>query len=152
MAWLVWILVFGISFAVLGTAAGPASERRPRFWVVLSLVPLIATCLVLLVLLVTPSGSRHGVMWALGLLALPVLMLGPPMLYRRPGPSPEPGEGEGGGGEGGGPDAPRSAPPAPRGGVPLPDAGPARVRLRDHDAARLVTRRPARRTVRRISG
>jgi hypothetical protein len=46
-------------------------------------------------------------------------------------------------GGGRGPDVPPTAPVAPSGGgLPLPDAVPARVRLRDHD--RLADRLPAR--------
>jgi hypothetical protein len=37
---------------------------------------------------------------------------------------------------------PRTPPESPRGGLPLPDASPARARLRDH--ARLAERRPLR--------
>ncbi|HET6864578.1 MAG TPA: hypothetical protein VFH80_01605, partial [Solirubrobacteraceae bacterium] len=124
---------------------GPAAERRAHFWVVLPLVSLIAGGLVVLVLAVTPPGSRQGAMEALGLVALPVLMLVPAALYRGPGPSSDSGED---GGEGRGPDAPLPPPPPPppRGDIPLPDAEPANLRLRDHDAARLVRRGSRRRS------
>ena len=138
---LVWLIVFGVSFAALGVAAGPSNQRRPHFWVRLLLAPLIAGCLVLLVMAVTPKDSRRGVLQALTLLALPALMLAPPLLYRRPGPSSDSGEDDGGGS---GPDTPPSPPPAPRGGIPLPDAEPASVRLRDHTAAGLSERRARR--------
>src|SRR5581483_7612708 len=90
---------------------------------------------------VTPAGSKRGVMAALGLLAVPTLMVAPVLLYRRPGPSSDSGEGDAGGG---GPDAPPPPPPVPRGGIPLPDAEPAGVRERDHDRPRLADRRPLR--------
>jgi hypothetical protein len=140
---LVWLLVFVVSFAALGVAAGPPSQRRPHFWVRVSVAPLIAGCLVLLVMAVTPRGSRPGAMQGLSLLALPALMLAPALLYRRPGPSSDSGEDDGGGR---GPDAPPSPPPGPRGGLPLPDAEPASVRRRDHTAARLTDPRPRRRS------
>jgi hypothetical protein len=137
----VWLLIFGVSFTALGVAAGPSTERRPHFWALLPLATLIAGCLVVLAVAVSPRGSMGAVMGFLGLLALPALMLAPAMLYRRPGPSSDSGE-DGGGGRG--PDAPPSPPPAPRGGIPLPDAEPASVRRRDHHAARLSDRRPRR--------
>jgi hypothetical protein len=148
MVWLAWLLVFSVGFTALGVVAGPARERRAHFWVVLPLVSVIAACLVVLVLAVTPPGSRQGVMEALGLVALHVLMLVPSLLYRGPGPSSDSGED---GGEGRGPEAPPPPPPAPRGGIPLPDADPANLRLRDHDAARLVRRR-SRRPIRAPAG
>jgi hypothetical protein len=149
MVWLAWLLVFSVSFTALGIAAGPSTERRPHFWVLLPLVSVVAGCLVSLVLALTPPGARRGVMEALGLVALPVLMLVPALLYRRSGPSSDSDED---GGEGQGPDAPSSPPLGPHGGIPLPDAEPANLRLRDHDAARLVRRRSERHPLRRISG
>lgn len=134
----VWLLVFGVSFTALAVAAGPSTERRPHFWALLALAPLIAGCLVVLAVAASPRGSTGAAMGVLGLLALPALMLAPAMLYRRPGPSSDSGE-DGGGGRG--PDAPPSPPPAPRGGIPLPDAKPASVRRRDHNAARISDRR-----------
>lgn len=62
-------------------------------------------------------------------------------------------DGEGEDGWGGGPKRPPSPPAPPRGGIPLPDAQPARVRLREHGrlGERLPTRerRPTREPVRR---
>ena len=85
-----------------------------------------------------------------------VIMLAPVLLPRSvlyPGATDSPPEGpddDGGGGRGGG-RGPKSDPPAPPeppgGGIPLPDAAPARVRIRDHDRPAL-TPRPARRTPR----
>jgi hypothetical protein len=78
-------------------------------------------------------------------LTLPGLMLVPALLYRRPGGSPDASDDEGGGGPGRGPDPP--PPTAPRGGVPLPDAEPARLRLREH-GRRALGVRPHRRAAR----
>ncbi len=61
-------------------------------------------------------------------------------------PAPGHGDGEDDGGGGGGPEAPRQPKP-PTGGLPLPDAEPARVRLRDQHRPPLTParqRRPAR--------
>lgn len=56
-------------------------------------------------------------------------------------------------GWGGGPSRPIEPPAPPRGGIPLPDAQPARVRLRDHrrlaDRLPRHDRRPAREPERR---
>jgi hypothetical protein len=58
-----------------------------------------------------------------------------------------PEEDEGGGG-GGNDRVPTSKPkPRPSGGVPLPDADPARARLRDHGKLRDAYPRPLRRTI-----
>jgi hypothetical protein len=51
-------------------------------------------------------------------------------------------------GWGRGPRKPPSRPKPPRGGLPLPDAEPARVRLRDHRRLGDVVSRPERRPVR----
>jgi hypothetical protein len=82
-------------------------------------------------------------------LVLLVIVLAPTLLPRSvlyPGETdspPDSSDEDGGGGRG-----PKTDPPvlpdAPRGGIPLPDADPARVRLRDHDRP-VLTPRPARR-------
>jgi hypothetical protein len=79
-------------------------------------------------------------------LLLPVL-LPRRILYPADGDSPADDSGDdGGGGRGPHPEPPKP-PDAPRGGLPLPDAQPARIRLRDH-GRRVLTphrqRRPAR--------
>ena len=72
------------------------------------------------------------------LLSIPALLLIPGLLFRGGGPPPD--GGDGGGGTG--PEPPSPPPPfRPRGGLPLPDAEPAKIRLRDH---RRPTWRPAR--------
>ena len=85
-------------------------------------------------------------------LALLAIMLAPVLLprtvlYPDAGePPPERPDGDDGGGPGPEPD-PVRPPDTPRGGIPLPDAEPARIRLRDHDRPPLVPprqRRPAR--------
>src|SRR5690348_8741169 len=80
----------------------------------------------------------------LGLGCVAVLII--PALRDPPGPSSsDPGSDEG---WGRGPKLPPKLPEPPRGGIPLPDAVPARVRLRDHrrlaDFRRKRDRRPAR--------
>ena len=79
------------------------------------------------------------VLWFVG---VPLVVAIPAFLWagrasRRPGPS-----GGSDDGWGNGPRGPDSAPDAPRGGIPLPDAKPARVRIRDH--RRLAEHVPAR--------
>jgi hypothetical protein len=87
----------------------------------------------------------------LGLACVAVLMI--PAL--RDGPLPPQGPSDSGSDEGWGrgPRKPPKEPDSPRGGIPLPDAVPARVRLRDHrKLAELLPRterRPAREPVRR---
>jgi hypothetical protein len=71
--------------------------------------------------------------------------LPPNVLYPPPAPpSSEDDDDDGGGGHG--PDVPPLTPAGPRGGLPLPDAEPARVRIRDHRRPALIpfrARRPA---------
>lgn len=76
----------------------------------------------------------------LGLGCVALLMI--PALRDGPGPSDRRSDGEGDDGWGRGPDRPPSRPEPPRGGLPLPDAVPARVRLREH--GRLTERLPPR--------
>lgn len=74
-----------------------------------------------------------------GLLCVAVLLI--PALRENPRPPrpSDPGTDDGWGND---PRRPPTAPKPPRGGIPLPDARPARVRLRDH--RRLADHRPAR--------
>lgn len=65
-----------------------------------------------------------------------------PALFTRSSSPPGPSDSESDDGWGKGPRRPPSPPEPPRGGIPLPDAEPARVRLRDH--RRLGDRLPAR--------
>jgi len=96
-----------------------------------------------------PRASQLGGFDLLGLVPLMCVLAAvflPLLLGRRSVPPPDPeggddGGGGGGGGGGSGPSRP-AAPRAPRGGLPLPDATPARVRLRGH--ARLAELLPAR--------
>jgi hypothetical protein len=86
----------------------------------------------------------------LGLGCVALLMF--PALKDNPmGPDRRPEDGEDGWGRG--PKPPPTPPAPPRGGIPLPDAVPARVRLREHGrlAERLPgrERRPAREPARR---
>lgn len=89
----------------------------------------------------------------IGLVCVAVLMF--PALKDNP-IGPDHPEGEGGDGWGRGPKTPPSKPKPPRGGIPLPDAVPARVRLREHGRLserlphreRRTTREPARRPAR----
>jgi hypothetical protein len=68
------------------------------------------------------------------LLMIPALREGPNFPPRPSDSGPDDG--------GGGPRRPPERPEPPRGGIPLPDATPARVRLRDH--GRLADRLPRR--------
>lgn len=83
-------------------------------------------------------------------LLMPVVMLLPGFICRGQGSAPgESDSDDESGGWGNGPREPQSSPDAPSGGLPLPDAEPARVRLRDHDSGRherilIRERRPAR--------
>jgi hypothetical protein len=85
-------------------------------------------------------------------LLLLTVLLAPAFLPRRflyptdGGPPADESDGDDGGGRGPHPEPPRP-PTAPRGGLPLPDARPARIRLRDHGRPVLTPRR-ARRAVR----
>jgi hypothetical protein len=81
-------------------------------------------------------------------LLLVAVMLAPALLPSKvlypPPPPPPSGTDDDDGGGGRGPRQPPKAPEGPRGGVPLPDAEPARVRIRDHGRPALVRSRPRR--------
>jgi hypothetical protein len=85
-----------------------------------------------------------GAIALLPLLLVPLLMLGPALLFRDEEPPPGPPGTDDGGGGGGSP-APDGGPLAPTGGVPLPDARQGGWRLRDHRRPRRGAheRRPA---------
>ncbi len=76
----------------------------------------------------------------LGLGCVAVLII--PALREPPGPSSSSSDSGSDEGWGRGPKLPPKLPEPPRGGIPLPDAIPARVRLRDH--RRLSDYRPKR--------
>jgi hypothetical protein len=82
----------------------------------------------------------------LGLACVAVLMI--PALRDGPGTPPWWSDSGSDEGWGRGPQSPPKPPEPPRGGIPLPDAVPARVRLRDHrrlaDLLPARERRPAR--------
>jgi hypothetical protein len=69
-------------------------------------------------------------MHLLGLVCAAVLIL--PALRESPDLPPPRSDGGSDDGWGRGPEGPPKAPTPPKGGIPLPDAVPARVRLRDH--------------------
>jgi hypothetical protein len=127
--------------------AGSPRDRKPHFWLRVAALPVLpsliaATLIVFRDLRLVPDGVAASMLLTLVFLTLPGLMLVPALLYRRPGSSPDASDDDGGGGPGRGPDPP--PPPAPRGGVPLPDAEPARLRLREHGRRALGVRAPRR--------
>jgi len=87
-------------------------------------------------------GALHVIALALGVVLFMMFLRSDATSSWKP-----PEEDEGGGG-GGNDRLPTSKPkPRPSGGVPLPDADPARTRLRDHAKLRDAHPRPMRRTV-----
>lgn len=151
MGLLIWSVAFLLCFAGIGLAAGgPSAQRRSYFWLRLVLFPAMPAGLVLILGALLPVENVHALSAALVLLAIPTLMFVPALLYRNSGYPPSSGEDDGGGGPG--PDPPPSRPTPPRGGIPLPDARPARARIRDHNRPKLTDRRlrrPAREPGRR---
>jgi hypothetical protein len=75
-------------------------------------------------------------------LVIVLLLVFLPVLLGRGSSPPEGPDSDSDDGWGKGPGQPRIPPNAPRGGMPLPDADPARMRLRNHD--RLTDHTPAR--------
>jgi hypothetical protein len=127
--------------------AGSPRDRKPHFWLRVAALPVLpsliaATLIVFRDLRLVPDGVAASMLLTLVFLTLPGLMLVPALLYRRPGGSPDASDDDGGGGPGRGPDPPPA--PPPRGGVPLPDAAPARLRLREHGRRVLGVRAPRR--------
>jgi hypothetical protein len=82
----------------------------------------------------------------LGLVCVVLLMY--PALKENPAGPDFPNHGEGDDGWGRGTDEPPLKPTPPRGGIPLPDALPARVRLREHGRLGERLQRPSRRPAR----
>ncbi len=82
----------------------------------------------------------------LGLACVAILMI--PALRDNPLPPPESGESGSDEGWGKGRKTPPKRPEPPSGGLPLPDAVPARVRLRDHRRLADLLPKPARRPAR----
>lgn len=131
------VLLFAVevSFVTVCVVAGFSTGQRARTSRMFARC-LSVPALVLLVVLVAPAQVAVLLAWVTLIMAMLVvsalscLRLGPSQ-----GPSDE--DGGGGGGGGSGPDRP-SGPPEPSGGdFPLPDAGPSRVRVRDHSSPRL---------------
>lgn len=142
---IVWLVVCAVLFGAFVVLAGPAAERRSRFWlrvVVLPVIPaaFIAILIALAHLAVLPEAVAMTLLLAVLVLIFPALILVPAVLYRRPGSSPD----DDGGGGGRGPRRPPVSPGPPGGGVPLPDADQARARRRDHSGSPLGRRRPRR--------
>jgi hypothetical protein len=142
-----------VGFIALVVVAGEREHRRPWF----ALRVLLAAVILPGLAFVAVQGRRLGLVSArseplaavllLGLGVPALLLYAPTLLYRRP-----PGDDGGGGGGGRGPGRPTPPRPRdPRGGIPLPDAEPARIRLRDHarpEWSRSRPRHPQRRPVR----
>src|SRR5579871_2686174 len=102
-----------------------------------------------------PKASPVGGFDIVGLVPLMLVLaavLGPLLFVRRGAPPDASDEDPGGGGGGPGPPSPPRPSAPPGGGLPLPDAVPARVRLRGHERladllpprARRRAREPAR--------
>jgi hypothetical protein len=144
---LVWLAAFALLFGAFVVFAGSPRERKPHFWLRVAALPLVpglmaATLIAFGDLRVLPDGVAATLLLTLVFLTIPGLMLVPPLLYRKPGPSPDSSDDEGGGGRG--PGSPPAPPAPPRGGVPLPDADPARMRIREHGRRVWDTRRARR--------
>jgi hypothetical protein len=145
---LVWLAAFALLFGAFVVFAGSPSERKPHFWLRVASLPLVPALIAAVLvafgeLRVLPDGVAATLLLTLVFLTIPALMLVPALLYRRPGSSPDSSDDEGGGGRG--PGSPPAPPPkAPRGGVPLPDAEPARLRIREPGRRAWDTRRPRR--------
>src|SRR5579871_5717065 len=83
-----------------------------------------------------PKASPVGGFDIVGLVPLMLVLaavLGPLLFVRRGAPPDASDEDRGGGGGGPGPPSPPRPTAPPGGGLPLPDAVPARVRLRGHE-------------------
>jgi hypothetical protein len=137
-----WVLAFGLCLGALGLAPGQRSQRRSHFWLRLVAIALIPGCALSITSAIVPIWRMQVVTIWLYLMAIPALILLPALLFRPSGPPPG-STGDEGGGPGPGPPPP--APARPRGGIPLPDAEPARARVRDHVRPRLVSRQARRR-------
>lgn len=149
---IVWLAVFALLFGAFVVFAGARGERKPHFWLRVASLPLVPALIAAILiaareLRMLPDTVAASLLLTVVFLTVPGLMLVPALLYRQPGSSADPSDDEGGGGRGPGfPPAPPAPPTSPRGGVPLPDAEPARTRLREHGriAGPRRPRRPAR--------
>lgn len=147
MFW-VLVLVLFLGAASIFAGLGFGMERGPHFGVRICLVSLVPPSLVLLAgasvgLNVMSEHEAVAMVVLLLIGCLPALMLVPALLYKRSDSSSGDSDDDGGHG----PRRPPSAPDPPSGGPPLPDADPARRRVRDHDRPDLRVAQP-RRTVR----
>jgi len=128
------VLLFDLQVSLITVivAAGFTSSPRPHVRSRMFVRCLTVPALVLFVVLLTPVKVGVPLAW----MALTATMLIVPALScLRIGSSPGPSDDDGGGGSG--PDLPPGFPESPRGGVPFPDAGPSRIRVRDHASPRL---------------
>jgi hypothetical protein len=121
-----------VSLVTVSVAAGFASSPRARVRSRMFMRCLTVPALVLVVVLLAPAKVGVPLAW----MALTATMLVVPAVScLRIGSSPGRSDDDSGGGSGR--DRP-SGPPEPSGGdFPLPDAGPSRVRVRDHSSPRL---------------
>jgi hypothetical protein len=120
-----------VSFVTVCVVAGFAPGRRPHSRSHLFMRCLSVPVLVLLVVIVAPEQVAVPLGWMTLITAMFVI---PALSCLRLDAPPDPSDEDGGGGSG--PDRPSGPPESPRGGVPLPDAGPSRVRVRDHGSPR----------------
>lgn len=147
---IVWLAVFALLFGAFVVFAGARGERKPHFWLRVASLPLVPALIAAILiaareLRLVPDAVAASLLLTVVFLTVPGLMLVPALLYRQPGSSADPSDDEGGGGRGpGSPPSPPAPPTSPRGGVPLPDAEPARTRLREHGRRIVGPRRPRR--------
>ncbi|MGA2010681.1 MAG: hypothetical protein ABSH51_09145 [Solirubrobacteraceae bacterium] len=139
------VLLFPGAALVIATQ-GHGLERRPHFALRIVVVALAMPAVLSIVIGIAVLGVLPGVV--LGLLAMlvmlsciPALILVPSVLFRSPDPPTDDTDDDGRSG----PDDPPIVPPGPGGDVVLlPDAGPGRGRVRDHDRPERHPRRPRR--------
>jgi hypothetical protein len=147
-ALIVWVVAVLLGFGAFVVFAGSSRDRRPHFWLRVLLLPVAPSALLAIVagaqaLKLITDGVLAALVPVVAVLTLTGLMVVPVLLYRPPGSSGPSDEDGGGGGRGpGGPPSPELG--SPSGGIPLPDAEPARTRLRDHNGPRFGRSRPRR--------
>jgi hypothetical protein len=147
---IVWLAAFALLFGAFVVFAGARGERKPHFWLRVALLPIVPALIAAILiaareLRMLPDTVAASLLLTVVFLTVPGLILVPALLYRQPGSSADPSDDEGGGGRGPGfPPGPPAPPTSPRGGVPLPDAEPARTRLREHGRRIVGPRRPRR--------
>ncbi len=106
-------------------------------------LPAVAAIGGLIGALMAGAGAAVQPLVLLTVLLVPVLL--PRRILYPPDDGASAGDSDGDGGGGSGPQPqPPKPPDPPRGGLPLPDAQPARVRIRDHGRRVLTPRRPRR--------